>query len=152
MGTAFVKAWLELLIAVADKWLMGPLWCWGLLWWWGLVFQLKYKVMEAVVLCGYLRPRGTRETSVLHLRQSLIWVITFCLPKFHSGFTWRHFKACLLFVEPWGRVLGNTLSRFWCSAEGKGSPFPPQVGVSPAANSTELPPGCFWGPISFPLK
>lgn len=31
MGTAFVKAWLELLIAVADKWLMGPLWCWGLL-------------------------------------------------------------------------------------------------------------------------
>lgn len=83
-----------------------------------------------VATCGYLSSCGTvpHEVSVLCLSQSLIWVITFCLHKFHSSFTWRHFKACLLCAELRGRAPQNTLLRFWCPAEGKGGPFPSSSG------------------------
>lgn len=104
-----------------------------LFWQWRLVFQLKCKVTEVAAVCGYFSSCGVlpHEVSVLCLSQSLIWVITFCLHKFHGGFSWRHFKACLLFAESRGGAPENTLLRFWFPAIEKGRPSPSSGGCQP---------------------
>lgn len=98
----------------------------SLLCWWRLVFQLKCKVTETRIACGYLSSWGTLlpEVSVLCPGQILIWVITFCLHKLHSTFTWRHFKACFL-AELWGRAPKYTLLTSDALLKGKAAPSLP---------------------------
>lgn len=59
------------------------------------------KKSKSMMTCGHLIPLGTCPDEVLTLcpGQILIWVITFCLHKFHSSFNWRNFKSCLLFED-----------------------------------------------------